>query len=68
VTKRRKMAKWGHVIKRDISPYLLQSLVNILGAEVAAVSSEFDIFVHKPIQTAVLGTVVTAYKPLAPLE
>jgi len=40
----------------------------MLGAEFAAVSIEFDIFVHKPIQMAVLGTVVTVYKPLAPLE
>jgi hypothetical protein len=38
------------------------------GAEVAAVSSEFDIFVRRPIQTAVLGTVETIYKPLAPVE
>jgi len=37
------------------------------GAEVAAVSSEFDIFVRRPIQTAVLGTVETLYKTLAPV-
>ena len=36
--------------------------------EVASVSSEFDIFVQRPIQTAVLGTVETVYKPLAPKE
>ena len=38
------------------------------GAKVASVSSEVDIFVNRPIQTAVLGTVETAYKPLAPVE
>ena len=37
-------------------------------AEVEAVCSEYDIFVHRPIQTAVLGTVETVYKPLAPVE
>jgi hypothetical protein len=37
-------------------------------AEVKSVSSEFDIFMHRPIQTAVLGTVETMYKPLAPVE
>jgi len=38
------------------------------GAEVAALSCEFDIIVHRPIQTAVLGTVETVYKTLAPVE
>jgi hypothetical protein len=38
------------------------------GAEVAAVCSEFDIFVHMPIQTVVLGTVETVYKPLVTVE
>ena len=37
-------------------------------AEVASVSSEFDIFMHGTIQTAVLGTVETVYKPFAPVE
>jgi len=36
--------------------------------EVTSVSSEFDIFMHRPIQTAVLGTVETVYKSLAPVE
>ena len=31
-------------------------------------SNEFDIFFHRPIQTAVLGTVETVYKSLAPVE
>jgi hypothetical protein len=61
-----KKAKRARVIKRDIFPDLLQSLVIMSDAEVASVSSEFDIFLHKPIQTAVVGTVETMYKPLAP--
>jgi len=40
----------------------------MLGAEVASVSSEFNIYVHRSIQTAVLGTVETVYKPLALVE
>ena len=40
----------------------------ILNAEVASVSSEFDIFEHRPIQMAVLGTVETVYKTLTPVE
>jgi hypothetical protein len=37
-------------------------------AEVTSVSSEIDIFMHRPIQTAVLGTVETVYKPLDTVE
>jgi hypothetical protein len=37
----------------------------MLDAEVASVSSEFDIFVHRPIQTALLGNVETVYKSVA---
>jgi len=37
-------------------------------AEIASISSEFDIFVHKPVQTPVLGTIETAYKPIAPVD
>ena len=33
-------------------------------AEIASICSEFDIFVHKPVQTSVLGTIDTAYKPI----
>ena len=32
------------------------------------VSSEFDIFAHKPIQTSVLETIHTVCKPLAPVD
>jgi len=37
-------------------------------AEVASISSEFDIFAHKPVQTSVLGTIKTAYIPNAPVD
>ena len=37
-------------------------------SEVTSLSSEFDICIHLPIQTAVLGTVETVYKPVAPVE
>jgi len=37
-------------------------------AEVASVSSGIDIFMLRPIQTAVLGIVETLYKLLAPVE
>jgi len=37
-------------------------------AEVASISSEFEIFADKPVQTSVLGTIETAYKPIAPVE
>jgi len=36
-------------------------------AEIASISSEFDIFAHKPVQTSVLGTIETAYKPIVPV-
>jgi len=34
--------------------------------EVASISSEFDIFAHRPIQTSELGTTEFACKPIAP--
>jgi len=37
-------------------------------AEILTVSSEFDIFAHKTIQTSILETVETVYKPIAPVE
>jgi len=37
-------------------------------ASIASVSSEFDIFAHRPMQTSVLGTKETAYKPIAPID
>ena len=45
--------------------HFLQSLVNT--SEVTSISSQFDIFMYSTIQTAVLGTVETVYKPLAPV-
>ena len=38
------------------------------GAEIAFVSSDFDIFAHRRIQTCVLGTVVNLYKPIDPVD
>ena len=37
-------------------------------ADVTSVSSEFDIFMHRPIETDMLVTVETVYKLLAPVE
>ena len=37
-------------------------------SEATSISSQVDIFIHRPIQTAVQGTVETVYKPLAPVE
>jgi hypothetical protein len=37
-----------------------------MSVEIAPVSSEFDIFAHRPIQSSVLETIETAYKPIAP--
>jgi len=37
-------------------------------AKIASINSEFDIFAHKPVQTSVLGTIETSYKPIAPVE
>ena len=33
---------------------------------ILAVSSGFDIFVHKPIHTSFLETIETVYQPIAP--
>jgi len=32
------------------------------------VSSEFDVFIRKPVEHAVLATDVVIYKPIAPIE
>jgi len=36
------------------------------GTEIASVSSEFEIFAHRPIQTSVLGTVEICINPSHP--
>jgi hypothetical protein len=36
--------------------------------EILSVSSDFDIFAHKPIQTPILDTVEMFYKPIAHVE
>jgi len=42
--------------------------VTLSTADILTVSSEFDIFAHKPIQTSVLETIETVYKRIAPVE
>ena len=37
-------------------------------AEIASVSSEFDIFSNKPVQTSVLGRIEAAYKLIASVD
>jgi len=37
-------------------------------AEIASISSEFDIFAHRSIRTPVLGTMETAYRPNASVD
>jgi len=37
-------------------------------AEIAPVSSDVDIFAHRPIQTSVLETTEIAYKPNFPVD
>ena len=38
------------------------------GAEIVSFSSEFNIFAPRPIQTSVIRTVETVYKPIAPVD
>ena len=38
------------------------------GTEIASVIGEFDILPDRPIQTSVLGTVDTVYKPIDPVS
>ena len=40
----------------------------IMSGEVEFVNSEFDIFVSKPVQEAILGTDVVHYKPIATVD
>ena len=40
----------------------------IMCGEVEFVSSEFDIFEHKTIQSSILGTDVVHYKPIATVD
>jgi len=39
-----------------------------MSKETVSISSEFDVFAHKPIQKSVLQTIKTVYKPIAPVE
>jgi len=36
--------------------------------EIASVSNEFDNFAHKLVQTPVVATIETAYKPISPVD
>jgi len=61
------------VLKIDIfshyhSVTLQQPVMSAAAAEIASVSSEFDIFAHRQIQTSVLGTIEAEYKPNAPVD
>jgi len=70
--RRRKYSKRAprKIIKREIFPSfnsvtLRLSIISAAAAEIASVSSEFDIFAHRSIHTSVLGTRRVAYKPTA---
>lgn len=39
-----------------------------MSGDVEFVTTEFDIFAHKPVQAAVLGTNVVHYKPIATVD
>ena len=54
ITKHKRKAS-SKTIKRDILVICI-SHYPIMSGEVEFVSSEFDIFAHKPIQSAILGT------------
>ena len=60
--------KRDRVIKRSIIAFLLHSTFNMTGAEIVSVSSEFDIFKHRLINTSALGTVETMYKSIASVD
>jgi len=54
-------------IKRDILMIRI-SHYPIMSGEVEFVSSEFDIFAPKPVQSAILGTDVVHFKPIATVD
>jgi hypothetical protein len=39
-----------------------------MSIEITSVSSEFDIFANRPVQSSMLETVETSYKPIAPAD
>ena len=57
--------KKGHLFLVSLR---LSSSARLSPAQIASVSSEFDIFAHRPIQTAVLGTIEGAIKRIATVE
>ena len=64
ITKRKASSK---TIKRDI-PVIRISHYPIMSGDVVFVTSEFDIFEQKPIQTAILETHVVHHKPIATVD
>jgi len=64
ITKRKASSK---TIKRDI-PVIRISHYPIMSGDVVFVTSEFDIFEQKPIQTAILETHVVHHKPFATVD
>ena len=44
------------------------SRYTIMSGDVEFVTSEFDIFAHKPIHSAILGTDVVHHKPIATVD
>ena len=54
-------------IKRDILVIRI-SYYPIMSGEIEFMSSEFDTFALKPVQSAILGTDVVHYKPIATVD
>ena len=57
----------GNLFLNFISRGLAMPEDTISAADILTVSSDYDIFAHKPIQTSVLETIETVYKPIAPM-
>jgi len=43
-------------------------IASVSAAGIASVSSEFDIFVHRPIQMSLRGTIETTHRPIAHVD
>ena len=69
ITKRKssKRKASSKTIKRDILVISI-SHYPIMSGDVESVTSEFDIFAQKPLQTAILETHVVHYKPIATVD
>ena len=51
--------KMGHLFLNYISRGLVVHENTMSAAEILTISSEFDIFAHRPIETSILETIVT---------